>query len=100
MRVRERLEPLHLLRQVGKRGCHARLKLLRRLGVSALPNRMLASGNKKCLFGTEATLLDGGADLIPHFGGGVSKTSPNGCSIHRNVPSRLWRHSGTTICFS
>jgi len=43
---------------------------------------VLASGNEECLFGTEATFLDGGADLVPQLGGGVSKTSANTFSIH------------------
>jgi len=60
--------------------------LFSRLGVCALPNFVLASGNEECLFGTEATFLDGGADLLPQFGGRVSKASPNGLSIHKNLP--------------
>jgi len=66
--------------------------LFSRLGVCALPNFVLASGNEECLFGTEATFLDGGADLVPQLGGRVSKTSANTFSIHIVLPF----HGGAT----
>ncbi len=61
----ERLKPLHLLRQVRERGCHPSLELGRRVGISALPNLVLASGNEECLLGTKAAFFDSGANLIP-----------------------------------
>src|SRR5438270_340905 len=96
--MRERLESLNLLCQVREGGGDARLELLSRFRISPLPNFVLASRNKKCLFGAEATFFDGCANLIPHFGGRVSKTSPNAFSIHANYPFRRWRHCGTSVC--
>jgi hypothetical protein len=93
--VRERLESLHLLRQIRKRGGHARFKLLGRLGVSALPNLVLASGNEECLLGTKAAFLDRGANLIPQLGGRVSKTARKALFIHETPLSRVvpqWHH--------
>src|SRR5439155_24036727 len=63
-----------------------RLELFSRFCVCALPNFALASRNEKCLFGTEATLLDGRADPLSHFGRRVSKTSWNGASTHKLRP--------------
>ena len=63
--MRERLKSLHLLRQVRERGRYARLKLRCRFGVGPLPNLVLASGNEERLLGTEAALLDSGANLLP-----------------------------------
>ena len=64
-----------------------RLELFSRFCVCALPNFALASRNEKCLFGTEATLLDGGADPFAQFGGRISKKSCNGFFTHKLPPS-------------
>ncbi|PYX51547.1 MAG: hypothetical protein DMG76_31925 [Acidobacteria bacterium] len=79
----ERLKSLHLLRQIRKRRCHSRLELFGRFCVSPLPDLVLASCYEESLFGTEATLLNGGADLFSQFSGRVSKTSWNGLSTHK-----------------
>jgi hypothetical protein len=86
--VRERLKSLHLLRHIRKRGGHARLKLLGRLGVSVLPNLVLASGNEECLLGTKAAFFDSGANLIPQLGGRVSKIAGQALFIHKTLLSR------------
>src|ERR1700722_14665221 len=91
--MRERLKPLHLLRQVRERGCHARLKLRRSFGVSALPNFVLASCNEEGLLGAEATFSDSSTILLPQFGGRVSKTSRKGFSTHKISPFK----SGTAV---
>ena len=61
----QRLKSLHLLRQVRKRRCHSRLKLLCRFSVGTPPNLVLASGNEECLLGTKAAFFDSRANLIP-----------------------------------
>jgi hypothetical protein len=84
-----------LLRQIRKRDGHARFKLLGRLGVSALPNLVLASGNEEGLLGTKAAFFDSGANLIPQFGGRVSKISRKALLIHETPLSRVvpqWHH--------
>jgi hypothetical protein len=63
--VRECLKSLLLLRQVGKRGCYSRFKLICRFGVSALPNLMLANGIEEGLRRTEAALSASGANFLP-----------------------------------
>jgi len=86
-----------LLCRIRKRGCHARLKLRGRFGVSVLPNLVLASGNEECLHGTKAALLDSGAYLLPQLGGRVSKIARKALFIHETPPFREWYRSGTTF---
>ena len=64
------------------------LKLLGRLGVSALPKLALASGNEECLRGTKAAFFDSGANLIPELGGRVSKIAGKILFIHETLLSR------------
>src|SRR6267154_5408085 len=93
--MRERLKSLHLLSQVRKRGGHARLKLLCRLGVSALADLVLASGNEECLLGTKAAFFNGGANLVAQFRGRVSKIARQALFIHETPLSRAvpqWHH--------
>src|SRR6266852_4582521 len=93
--MRERLKSLHLLRQIRKGAGHARLKLFGGLGVSALPNLVLASSNEECLFGTKAAFFHSGANLIPQLGGRVSKIAGKALSIHETPLSRAvphWHH--------
>ncbi len=80
--MRERLKSLHLLRQVRERGCHARLKLLCRISVGALPNLVLASGDEEGLLGTKAAPPECGANLIQQLGGRVSKIARKPLFIH------------------
>src|SRR5712664_2465026 len=91
----ERLKSLHLLRQVRKRRCHARFKLLCRFSVGTLPNLVLASGDEECLLGTKAPLLDSGANLIPQLSGRVSKVAGKTLFIHETPLSKAvpqWHH--------
>jgi len=72
-----------------------RFKLLGRLGVSALPNLVLASGNEECLLGTKAAFLHSGANLIPQLGGRVSKIARKPLFIHETPLSNAvpqWHH--------
>ena len=93
--MRERLKSLHLLRQVRKCRCHSRFKLVCRFSVGPLSNLVLASGDQESLFGTKATFLDRGANLIPLPGGRVSKIAGKALSIHETPLSRAvpeWHH--------
>src|SRR5229473_1477070 len=57
LRLYERLKMLPLLRQVRECGCDARLKLRYGFSVITPANLAFASGEDKCLFGTEAPVL-------------------------------------------
>jgi hypothetical protein len=50
---------------------------------------VLASGNKECLLGTGAALLDCGANLIPQLGGRVSKIARKTLCNHETPLSRV-----------
>ncbi len=58
LRLYERLKMLPLLRQVRECGCDARLKLRYGFGVITPANLAFASGEDKCLFGSEARSFD------------------------------------------
>ena len=95
--MRERLKSLYLLCQIGKRSGHPRFKLLCGFGVSALPNLVLASGNRECLLGTKAALLDRGANLIPNSAEGYRKFREKSF-LSTKHPFQERYHSGTTCC--
>src|SRR5216683_5072555 len=57
LRLNERLKMLPLLRQVRECGCDARLKLRYGFSVITPANLAFASGEDKCLFGSEAPVL-------------------------------------------
>jgi len=57
LRLYERLKMLPLLRQVRECGCDARLKLRHGFSVITPANLAFASGEDKCLFGSEAPVL-------------------------------------------
>jgi hypothetical protein len=53
---------------------------------------VLASGNEKCLLGTEAAFFDSGANLIPQFAGRVPKIARKALFIHETPLSRVVPH--------
>src|SRR5947209_3830379 len=91
-------ERLYFLRHVCEGGRDASLKLRRCFRVIALPKFVLTGGNEECLLRPEATFFDGETNLVPQFGGRVSKIARDHCFSHEKSPYLAWCQSGATVC--